>query len=106
MRKILICAAIGAAALAVADSAASGRGQDTVANTIVAQTPRPHVDRTLKGDRVDRPISVRQEALHTPRPRHPGRSMARRPKLLDGCELAVSPLSESAQLGKPARCIS
>lgn len=105
MRRILICAAIGAAALALADSAATGNDQSSVANTTVAQNPGPHVNRTLKGDRVDRTVGVRQEALHAPRPRHPTRSSAR-PKLLDGCELAVSPLSESAQLGKPARCIS
>jgi hypothetical protein len=104
MRKILICAAIGAAVLALVDAAASGGDQSSAANTTVAQNPYPHVDRTLKGDRADRTISVRQEAFHAPR--KPPRSMARRPKLLDGCELAVSPLSESARLGRPARCIS
>lgn len=103
MRKLILCAAAGAALLTLADAVAAGNEQKSAPPATARQSTSQSIDRTLKADRA---VTVRREALPAPETSTHQRSTAQRPHLLDGCELAVSPLSESAGISGPARCIS
>jgi hypothetical protein len=101
MRKLILCAAAGAVLLTLVDAVAAGNDQKTA---MVPQSTSQSVDRTLKADRET--VLHQEEARHAPPTSTHERSTAQRPHLLDGCELPVSPLSESASISGPARCIS
>lgn len=110
MRKsTTLCIAGAAAALVAMDYVAAAKFASFGASQPVA-SQAASVNRAAKGDRAVtivqsngtavKPVILQQPPL--PRKQAPKTDI----KLLDGCELAVSPLAESANLSRAARCVS
>jgi hypothetical protein len=109
-RSTTLCIAGAAAALVAMDYvAATGFASGDTAQPVPSQAAS--VNRATKGDRAvtivqSNGTSVKPVILQQP-PQQPRKQAPKTDtKLLDGCELAVSPLAESANLSHAARCVS
>jgi hypothetical protein len=110
MKKLVFHVAAGAAALVLLDYVAIG---NSAAVSAVSPAGEQSVNRLTKGDRQDRGgTSVQLKLVPAPQttpapaPQETPQPAKQETKLLEGCELAVSPLAESASSRLPARCMS
>lgn len=113
MRSLVVSVGAAATALVLMDYVAVGNTASSTSLLPITDSQSAAVNRTAKGDRQDRGGTSVQLKLRTPQttPTTPAQREAPRPakqetKLLEGCELAVSPLAESARSGTPALCLS
>lgn len=109
MRRLAFHLVVGATALVLLDYVATGH-TTAVSAVSPAFDQSAAVNRVTKGDRQDRGgASVQLKVIPpqtSPLPGQVPQPVRRETKMLEGCELAVSPLAEFASSGSPARCVS
>jgi hypothetical protein len=110
MRRLAFQVAAGAAALIFVDYIAVVNSAAVSGISTISQSEA--VNRSVKGDRQDRgggsvQLKVTPSPQITPAPAGSDMPQPKREtKMLEGCELAISPLAESTTAGSPARCLS
>jgi hypothetical protein len=112
MRKLVICVSAAATALVFLDYVAIGNTANSTAIPQFTDSQGAAVNRTAKGDRQDRGGASVQLKIGAPHPvptrvqRETPQPVQQESKMPEGCELAVSPLAESARSAIPALCLS
>ena len=105
MRALLRYSTAGLAAILTMAyiSVSAETGMSAFRSTVVepAAPPQTVVNRSIKGDREVRPSSMTAATVQ-PRPIH----AVKERKILDGCDPAFSPLTESARNNYASRCLS